>query len=238
MSSESAICLERTISTKSGDKLLIQSRNLLAKNHFDNPGNFADFILQQINNDKLYNSYLNPTNSVIFDIGANIGLFSLHCVGSATKIYSFEPTPQHFLLLKEFTENHENIIPVNVAISDKDSDVTFYMHETNTTMNSIANKYGNQMTVKGRSLISFITEQNIEKVDFIKCDIEGSEMIALKEECILPLFNIVDKWFIEVHPTSGSDLYNNVNILLTGFRNVGYTCQRLNRDTLYCHKNN
>ena len=183
MSSEYAICLERTISTKSGDKLLIQSRNPLAKNHFDNPGNFADFILQQINNDKLYNSYLNPTNSVIFDIGANIGLFSLHCVGSATKMYSFEPTPQHFL-------------------------------------------------------ISFITEQNIEKVDFIKCDIEGSEMIALKEECILPLFNIVDKWFIEVHPTSGSDLYNNVNILLTGFRNVGYTCQRLNRDTLYCHKNN
>jgi len=228
--------LERGLQTTSGHNIYIKSNNVLAKKHFDEPENYADFIINQINNDKIYLDYLKGNNLIILDIGANIGLFSLHCVDCAKKIYSFEPTPKHFELLKEFTNDFNVIIPVNIAISDSDGYIPFYLSDTNTTMNSILNKYEKEITVKGQSIISFLKENNIEKVDFIKCDIEGSEMIALKEECVRPLFDIVDKWFIEVHATSHGNIPQNREVLKQNFENVGYTCQCIGYDSLYVFK--
>jgi FkbM family methyltransferase len=227
--------LARVVKTTKDNSIDIQSNNYIAKNHFDDPRNYADFILNQINTEKLYLPYLTD-HSVIFDIGANIGLFSLHCLDCAKVIYAFEPTPQHFNLLTEFTRGHSKIQPINVAISDKDADIDFFMSDDNTTMNSIVNHYGKKVTVKGRSILSFIQEHNIEKVDFVKCDIEGSEMVALTFETVAPLYNFVDKWFIEVHATSSHNTHDNRNILKNIFETVGYNCQLHNSDTLYVYK--
>jgi FkbM family methyltransferase len=229
--------LERTLITTLGNKIHIKSNNLKAKSHFDNNSSYADFIINQINNDKIYNEYLKGDNLIIFDIGANIGLFSLHCIDCASIIYSFEPTPSHFELLSEFTKEYKNIIPVNVAISDCDSDIDFFLCDYNTTMNSIVNNHNNgKLNVKGRSIISFIKENNIEKIDFIKCDIEGSEIIALKIECIKDLFHIVDKWFIEVHSTCNSNTENNRDIIANNFESIGYNFEKIGFDTLYIFK--
>ena len=227
--------LTRIVKTTNNTNVIIESNNYLAKKHFDDPRNYADLILNQINNQQLYFPYLKES-SVIFDIGANIGLFSLHCVNCAKVVYSFEPTPQHFNLLTEFTKPYTNIKPVNVAISDKDADITFYMSDDNTTMNSIINQYGKKTTVKGRSILSFIQEQKIDKVDFIKCDIEGSEMIALTPETVSPLYNFVDKWFIEVHATQYKSIHENRIILQSIFESVGYTCELHGIDTMYVYK--
>lgn len=228
--------LERTINTVLGGYATIKSNNPLAKKHFDNPRNWGDFIISQINSQQIYKNYLTGTDLTILDIGGNVGLFSLHCIDCAKVIYSFEPTPEHYSLLTEFTKDYKNIIPINTAICDKDCDIDFYLSSENTTMNSINNKYGNKITVKGRSIISFIQEHNIQKVDFVKCDIEGSEMIALKEECIKPLFDIVDKWFIEVHATSEGNTISNRNILVNNFQNIGYKCQLFNDDGMFVYK--
>lgn len=227
--------LERVVKTIKNNEVHIKSDNPLAKSHFDNFRNYADYIINQFNHN-LYSNYLKGENLVILDIGANIGLFSLHANDCASIIYSFEPTPQHFQLLKEFTKDYNNIKPINIAISDKDSDIDFYLCDDNTTMNSIINKYGKSITVKGRSIISFLNENNINKVDFIKCDIEGSEMIALKEECIKPLFNIVDKWFIEVHPTENQSQEYNLNLLIRNFTSIGYSCDKIDKETIFVYK--
>lgn len=229
------ICLEKVVKTTLGNNIHIKSSNLRAKNHFDDPSSYGDFIINQINQSNIYKQYLSGTDLVILDIGANIGLFSLHCVDCAKQVYSFEPTPSHFNLLKEFTLPYKNIQPVNVAISDCDGDIDFYLCEHNTTMNSLKNKYGTKVTVNGRSIISFLEEKDIKKVDFIKCDIEGSEMIALKPDCIKPLFDIVDKWFIEVHATDLST-ENNRNILAYTFESIGYSSEKIGHDTLFIFK--
>jgi FkbM family methyltransferase len=227
--------LERTIKTVLGNDVNINSNNLVAKAHFDDPRNYADFIINQINTEKIYQPYLKP-NQVIFDIGANVGLFSLHCADSGSIIYAFEPTPQHYNLLCEFTNKFDNIKPINVAISDNDAKITFYMSDANTTMNSISNRYGKSIEVNGRSILSFIKENNIDKVDFIKCDIEGSEMIALTYETVKPLFEFVDKWFIEVHNTPDRVTRDNRMILKHIFETVGYKCEEKGSDTLYIYK--
>ena len=44
-------------------------------------------------------------------------------------------------------------------------------------------------------------------VDFCKIDIEGSEMIAITEETLKPVYDKIDRMFIEVHSTySGADV--------------------------------
>jgi hypothetical protein len=82
--------LERTVKTTLGQNIQIKSYNILAKIHFDKPQNYADFIINQINSEQIYLNYLKGNNLIILDIGANVGLFSLHCVDCAQKIYSFE----------------------------------------------------------------------------------------------------------------------------------------------------
>jgi FkbM family methyltransferase len=227
--------LKRNLKTSLGNVIEIKTNTQTIINHFNESKSYADFIINQMNVENIYEKYLIGTNLVIFDIGANIGLFSLHCSDRASIIYSFEPTPHHFEILKELTIDYQNIKPINIAISDSDSYIPFYLSDDNTTMNSIVNKYNKQITVKGQSILSFILENNIDKVDFIKCDIEGSEMIAIKEDIIKPLYNIVDKWFLEIHHTNKSVMENR-NIISNIFLNVGYLCQHIGNDTLYVYK--
>ncbi|MBL7916861.1 MAG: FkbM family methyltransferase, partial [Bacteroidia bacterium] len=61
---------------------------------------------------------------VFFDIGSNMGLFSLYAselVGNMGKIYAFEPTKGIYKRLIENIELNgiKNIVPVNKGISDK-----------------------------------------------------------------------------------------------------------------------
>lgn len=63
---------------------------------------------------------LNP-DSLVFDVGANIGLFSryvLHHVETTAKIYAFEPIPLIFEALVENTRDFGNIRPFNFGLSD------------------------------------------------------------------------------------------------------------------------
>ena len=60
----------------------------------------------------------------IVDIGANLGYFTVIAarrVGPSGRIFSYEPDPHNYALLKKNIEtNHfKNVIPVPVALSDK-----------------------------------------------------------------------------------------------------------------------
>lgn len=233
--------LTRVLKTIKGNEILIQSDNIKAKVHFDDSRNYADYIIGQMNNEEIYKDYISGDDLVILDIGGNVGLFSLHCSDCAKVIYSFEPTSSHFALLQEFTSPYPNIIPVNIAISDRDGDISFYTNDHNTTCNSLVNTTGTCVTVKTKSIVTFLNENNITHVDFVKCDIEGSEMVALKEECVAPLFDIVDKWFIEVHSTSANwcieSVTENRNILTEIFEKVGYKTRCVGWEGFYVYKN-
>jgi FkbM family methyltransferase len=68
---------------------------------------------------------------VVFDIGANIGMFSLfvsrHCDGA--RIYAFEPSPVTFRALQANLERHApgaTAIQAGVADADRDATFTFY----------------------------------------------------------------------------------------------------------------
>jgi FkbM family methyltransferase len=70
-------------------------------------------------------------NAVVFDVGANIGMFSLF-VGArcpSAQVYAFEPVPEVFAkLLRNVDERGLDVRPFNYGLSDRDQDVTFYYY--------------------------------------------------------------------------------------------------------------
>ena len=65
--------------------------------------------------------HTNFTPKVIFDIGANVGSFSVYFSESfpKSKVYAFEPVKHTFKLLSKNVSSSPNIIPTNVGLSDK-----------------------------------------------------------------------------------------------------------------------
>jgi FkbM family methyltransferase len=70
-------------------------------------------------------------NAVVFDVGANIGMFSLF-IGArcpSAKVYAFEPVPEVFARLQQNIDERElPVQPFNYGLSNRDQDVTFYYY--------------------------------------------------------------------------------------------------------------
>ena len=237
--------LRRQLLTSKNTMIDIVTEDAKAEAHFANPANYADIVLDQINNDRLYDQIFEGEDDLtVLDIGGNIGLFTLYAQDRCKAIYPVEPTPGHFHILKELTQAYPNVHPLNLAASNEDTTIDFYINEENTTMNSLANKYGTKVEVQARTIRSIIDELGLEHVDFIKCDIEGSEMVALTEETVGAVKELVDCWFIEVHATNDPKtadqwavgIESNRRKLATIFENAGYEVQDYRHDALFISK--
>lgn len=237
--------LKRQMLTSSNKIIDIVSEDAKAIAHFDNQSNYADIVLNQINQDRFYDQiFEGEENLTVLDIGGNIGLFSLYAHDRCKEIYPIEPTPDHFHILKDLTAGYENIHPLNLAVSNENATIDFYINEDNTTMNSLANKYGTKVEVQAKTLRQIIDDLKLEHVDFVKCDIEGSEMVALTDETIGEVKDIVDCWFVEVHATEASvtseqwaaNLEKNRRALAGIFERAGYEVQDYRHDGLFISK--
>jgi FkbM family methyltransferase len=69
--------------------------------------------------------------AVVFDVGANIGMFSLF-VGArcpSAQVYAFEPVPEVFAKLAQNVDARGlTVRPFNFGLSDRDQDVSFYYY--------------------------------------------------------------------------------------------------------------
>lgn len=137
----------------------------------------------------LLKEYLKPGMQVL-DIGAHIGLFSVACsrlTENTGKIICFEPTPGTFSILKETLKlNHcDNVTAVQAAVSNKNGMATFYESKANEGCNSnslVKNRSEREFSAYDVKLVTIdsITADNLLKPSFIKIDVEGAELDALK----------------------------------------------------------
>jgi len=119
----------------------------------------------------------------IIDAGANLGVFSTYYapkVGSEGKIFAFEPMPEIYKIVLnqiKYTQ-FKNIVAVEEALGDKIYKTNFKYSEENIEGSS-ENGPGESVEVKVNTIDSYVKENNIKKIDFIKMDIEGAERYAL-----------------------------------------------------------
>lgn len=117
-------------------------------------------------------------NDIVFDIGANIGLFSLFAstVGNV-KIFAFEPHPENFEVLKANISLNDitNIEALNIALG-KENESRYLLEGTIPGGHKILhNSTKNGIEVKTLTLLKVIEDLKIEKIDFLKLDCEGAE---------------------------------------------------------------
>jgi len=114
----------------------------------------------------------------VIDIGAKIGIYSLafsKFIGPTGKVFSFEPTPDSFNILKKnMNENHlENIIIEQKAVTDKNEIQLLELFESNGN-NRINNDSKNSININCTSLDNYFSDSH-EKISFVKIDVEGLE---------------------------------------------------------------
>ena len=205
-------------------------------NHFNDRKNCTIEILHQFNALNYYNDFISKDDKIILDIGGNIGLFSIHVSPYAEKIITLEPTPSHFKLLTKLTSNFSNIIPMNLALSNKSGTERFYTCQANTTMNSLLSRGHIYFDVESISLKDLIIKNNLNKIDFVKIDIEGSEVIALNEEIISFISDKVNKILIEFHDAGDGLGYGHRSRFADIFQKYNYKVNYFGADGLFLHK--
>jgi FkbM family methyltransferase len=146
-------------------------------------------------------------NSVILDLGAHIGIFSVlaNLKFPYAKIYSIEPAKDNFRLLSEQTKiNQTNIHPFNVAISNKKGKMKLYSGRHSARQSLLRKEGDNFDVVETLSLKDFFKEQKIEKCDLLKIDIEGGEY-DLFYSTPKEIFKKIKIIFLETHEIEGEN---------------------------------
>lgn len=124
----------------------------------------------------------------ILDIGGNIGYFTLFfskMVGDLGKVYVFEPDPTSYKYLRKNLQinNIKNVETINYCVSNEEGTLFLYhhpeFHSCHSLFKSSAKRAKKSVEVKVITLNDMFKNNDL-KFQFIKMDIEGSELNALK----------------------------------------------------------
>ncbi|MDR3404344.1 MAG: FkbM family methyltransferase [Chthoniobacter sp.] len=131
---------------------------------------------------------------VVFDIGANRGDFTVlfsHMVGCHGRAHAFEPVPPTFQELSERIRNECRFPNVSLnpcALGDTEGQFQIQVPAGDFGQASLRNHAiaswsrpeRESFDCQVRTLDAYVTEKAIDRLDFVKIDIEGAELPALR----------------------------------------------------------
>ena len=94
------------------------------------------------------------------------------------KIYAFEPQRDIHKDNVALSKIFPNIVPLNYGVWSETKQISFMMNEDYQTASAISKE--GDCVVDAISIDDFFEKYEVEKIDFIKMDIEGAELDALK----------------------------------------------------------
>lgn len=140
-----------------------------------------------------------PGDTVV-DIGANVGIFtSLAFDMGASRVIGYEPHKGNYELAKK---NNPNAKIYNLAVSDKkDQEIELFFtegiggHSTikDYCQNRVGHYTSNNYLIKTTTLNDIIEDNFLSKIDFLKIDTEGAELLilgALSDDNLSKISNI------------------------------------------------
>jgi FkbM family methyltransferase len=181
---------------------------------------------------------------IVFDIGANIGWYSLHfaqkLAGADARVFSFEPiATTHARLSRNVALNGmaERVRTHCLGFSDKPGTARFFVpRKYGPSAASIQNLHPTEdsdaVVCDLESVDAFLAkEAGASKVDLVKCDVEGAELFVMRGATRLlrqdrPVFfiELLRKWAraFGYHPTEVLDL----------FAQHGYACWAVGKGSI------
>lgn len=179
-----------------------------------------------------------PERGVVFDVGANMGWFSLVIARQikGCQIHAFEPIPKTYSYLEQNIKLNQvpNIMAHHFGLSNERKDLTFYFYPEGSGNASSANLSerpdAELVTCHVERLDDFVSNNKLH-VDFIKCDVEGAELFAfqgametLQRDKPIVFTEMLRKWAAKFnyHP----------NEIIALFSSLGYRCFYADRSIL------
>lgn len=168
--------------------------------------------------------YVRDTDIVV-EAGANIGSESvlLSRYAAHGHVYCFEPNPYSFERLEINIRINElkNVSAFETALGEKDDSIRFHIYPKSFYNSGMSSKYMDtqdtrEITVKQSTLDTFVQDQDLERVDFIKMDIQGAEM-----DLILGAAETIRKFRPKIF-TEACEPYNDTKKLFEKLSSMGY----------------
>jgi FkbM family methyltransferase len=186
---------------------------------------------------------------VVFDVGANVGDYSIvlsRLVGSSGVVHTFEPASSTFAKLEERLKQSKchNVFAHQKATYSDNIPISFNQFpEDFSVWNSIGrpemlnpNGSGEYVpivkteTVEGITLDSFCKEHGIDKIDYLKIDVEGAESDTLEGAIELLSNHKVGYIQFEISQKMLEGLDRTANATFDILRKYGYECHRITAD--------
>lgn len=137
--------------------------------------------------------------SVVVDVGANIGDFTIAMSSRADKIIAIEPGRENFNRLKDNIQRNQidNVIAKNIAAHDKDEPLALGGNNSDLHVSSSGEP------VRGMRLDVLLDMLGIPEIDIVKVDVQGHE-----EHVLSGLQGLLEKarirlTIVELHPKRG-----------------------------------
>ena len=185
-----------------------------------------DFLFREVFIAREYFIETRNRPPIIVDCGANIGmsvLYFKHLFPDA-RIIAFEANPNAFRLLQKNVEANQlrDVELHNVALSDHDGDVSFFISPDPGTLlgSTRSDRGGNiELTVEARKLSRYILDE--EEVELVKIDVEGSESSLVSELIESSTLGRANQYIIEYHHRINADP-SRLGDFLKKFEMAGY----------------
>jgi FkbM family methyltransferase len=178
--------------------------------------------------------------AVIIDVGSNVGAFTIKAACNTpasmnTRFIAFDPNPaigKKFLRNLELNNGISNNVSFQLAAVGNENKMTDFSFElSNTGAGRIGSDEGNVVRTKLVTLDSFVAENNIANIRFIKVDVEGFEPFVFEgakktitEQKPQLYFEITEEW----HKKYGKSAVDIFSFLL----DTGYTLYADKEDQL------
>ena len=123
-----------------------------------------DSILEEIFNERIYEKEFQvEEGDTVVDVGASVGPFTYSILpNNPSRVFCIEPSNREFETLKKNLP-HQNVTLINKGITSTNSMVSSNM------------LFGGETEMEGITFQSFLKENNIDVINFMKTDCEGGE---------------------------------------------------------------
>ncbi len=131
------------------------------------------------------------SGAVVFDIGANVGFYSLVAAplaGPTGTVYCFEPMTQQFERLTQNISRNKlaRVFPQKLALSDRAGEAVIHLTTPNNTGSAsllpASSARGSEFEERVRcsTLDEFVATHELKRLDVMKIDVEGLELKVLQ----------------------------------------------------------